>query len=246
MWLVFLRFGPFAQRRTAGSCWKGLSSSWRPHPASCAAPPAPCAPSPPAGCTSASHRGETAIFAHLRPDCSNPVKTHRKSGLPLLFSLRSNSLLLCSLGATFLLGIRPLLFILAVFWWPRQCCDDLSYRFFKSSEEELGKCDYIYLVFIFIIYINIYVLCYKTQYLPAKWEQTQNRSSSEASKPFGEVKEKMYCILQRRALTILLTRAMSSSSSFFLWMKWASIRDCSSDKSFSWRFLWMSCRRQTQ
>ncbi len=42
-------------------------------------------------------------------------------------------------------------------------------------------------------------------------------------------------------LTILLTSAISSSSSFFLWMKWASIRDWSSDKSFSWRFLWMSC-----
>lgn len=46
-------------------------------------------------------------------------------------------------------------------------------------------------------------------------------------------------------LTILLTREMSSSSSFFLWMKWASIRDCSSDRSFSWRFLWMSCHHQT-
>ena len=42
-------------------------------------------------------------------------------------------------------------------------------------------------------------------------------------------------------LTILLTRATSSASSFFLWMKWASIRDCSSVRSFSWRFLWMSC-----
>lgn len=42
-------------------------------------------------------------------------------------------------------------------------------------------------------------------------------------------------------LTILLTRAMSSPSSFCLWMKWASIKDCSSVRSFSWRFLWMSC-----
>ncbi len=50
--------------------------------------------------------------------------------------------------------------------------------------------------------------------------------------------------IYEETLTILLTRAMSSSSSFCLWRKWASIRDCSSVKSFSWRFLWISWERE--
>ena len=41
-------------------------------------------------------------------------------------------------------------------------------------------------------------------------------------------------------LTILSLRPMSSSSSFFLCSKCTSIRVCSSSKSFSIRFLWMS------
>lgn len=42
-------------------------------------------------------------------------------------------------------------------------------------------------------------------------------------------------------LTILSFRAISSSSSFFLHSKWASIRPCSSMRSLFWRFFWMSC-----
>lgn len=44
--------------------------------------------------------------------------------------------------------------------------------------------------------------------------------------------------------TILSLRAMSSSSSFFLHSKWASISDCSSIRSLFWRFFWMSCQMQ--
>lgn len=40
--------------------------------------------------------------------------------------------------------------------------------------------------------------------------------------------------------TMRSVRSMSSSSSFFRFSKWASIRDCSSVRSFSIRFLWMS------
>lgn len=43
-------------------------------------------------------------------------------------------------------------------------------------------------------------------------------------------------------LTILSFRAISSSSSFFLHSKWASIRAWSSIRSLFWRFFWMSCR----
>lgn len=46
----------------------------------------------------------------------------------------------------------------------------------------------------------------------------------------------------KEELTILSLRLMSSSSSFFLWSKWTSIRVWSSSKSFSMRFLWMSWR----
>lgn len=44
------------------------------------------------------------------------------------------------------------------------------------------------------------------------------------------------------SLTILSFRAISSSSSFFLHSKWASMRACSSIRSLFWRFFWMSCR----
>lgn len=47
-------------------------------------------------------------------------------------------------------------------------------------------------------------------------------------------------------LTILSLSAISSSSSFFLCSKWASIRACSSIRSLFWRFFWMSCRTETR
>ena len=49
----------------------------------------------------------------------------------------------------------------------------------------------------------------------------------------------------RQALTIRSLRPMSSSSSFFLHSKWASISDCSSIRSLFWRFFWMSCKKWT-
>lgn len=150
LWSVFFRFGPFVQRRTAGSCWRGPSSSWHLHPASCAAPPAPCAPSPPAGCTARSHRGETGIFEGFEA-----VGTHGESGLPLLLSLCSHSLLLRSLSTTFLLEVRPLLLNLTMFWW--------------LSSVKRTK-----------LWLHLFgVKGVKTQYLPAKWEKNKSAESSK-------------------------------------------------------------------
>lgn len=46
-----------------------------------------------------------------------------------------------------------------------------------------------------------------------------------------------------RVITILSLSPISSSSSFFLCSKWTSIRVCSSRRSFSILFLWMSWER---
>lgn len=47
-------------------------------------------------------------------------------------------------------------------------------------------------------------------------------------------------------LTILMDRAINSSSSFLRFSKCASIRDCSSVRSFSMRLRWISCTTNTR
>lgn len=72
------------------------------------------------------------------------------------------------------------------------------------------------------------------------------RFSCETSQDPGKTETKIQGIFAFisgcDSLTILSFRAMSSSSSFFLHSKWASIRACSSIRSLFWRFFWMSCR----
>ncbi len=50
--------------------------------------------------------------------------------------------------------------------------------------------------------------------------------------------------IRRKVITILSLRPISSSSSLFLCSKWTSIRVCSSRRSFSILFLWISYQEQ--